>query len=51
MEVTFKLDLPKETFEFLKVVAEQAEVPITLVVKELLMRGMNVRKELEDASH
>ena len=40
MEVTFKLELPKETFEFLKEVAEQAEVPITSVVKEILQQRL-----------
>lgn len=40
MEVTFKLDIPKETFAFLREVAEQAEVPITSVVKEILQQRL-----------
>jgi predicted DNA-binding ribbon-helix-helix protein len=41
MEVTFTLDLPKEVFDFLKEVAEEAEVPITSVVKEILEQRIN----------
>lgn len=48
MEVTFKLDIPKDVFAFLREVAEQAEVPITSVVKEILEQRVN--KEERHAS-
>jgi predicted DNA-binding ribbon-helix-helix protein len=43
VEVIFTLDLPKEVFDFLKEVAEEDEVPITSVVKELLNEGLTRR--------
>lgn len=44
MEVHWTLDIPKETFAFLKEVAEQAEVPITSVVKEILQQRMQYKE-------
>lgn len=41
MEVRFTLDLPKETFAFLKEVADVANVKITDVVKEILNQRVN----------
>jgi len=46
MEVTFKIDIPKEQFAFLREVADKAECAITDVVKEIIRQRLERDKEV-----
>jgi hypothetical protein len=46
MEVTFKIDIPKEHFTFLREVADKAECAITDVVKEIIRQRLEKEKEV-----